>query len=192
MMEPGCQGCRERDARIAYLEQVVAELLERDRRREAEYRELETKYQVLQAQYRQLETKCRELETRPGVNASNSSLPPSANPPDASPPVVKKRTDRKPGHPPHLRQRLPLERNTQPIHHYYPSTCEGCRHALPGADVAEPRWHQVVELPPRLVDVTEHQAHSRRCPRCGEVTWAEFPAAVRAHVFGPRLGAVMS
>jgi len=66
---------------------------------------------------------------------------------------------------------------------------------LPGAsgvDVAEPRWHQVVELPQRLVDVTEHQAHVRRCPACGEVTWAEFPADVRAHVFGPRLGAVMS
>ncbi len=29
-------------------------------------------------------------------------------------------------------------------------------------------------------------------PVCGEVTWAEFPSDVRAHVFGPRLGAVMS
>jgi len=125
MLEPVCQGCRERDARIAYLEQVVAELLERDRRREAEYCELESKYQVLQAQYRQLEQKYRDLETRLGVNASNSSLPPSANPPGAPPPVVKKPTGRQPGgqpgHPPHLRQRLPAERLTQPIHHYYPS-----------------------------------------------------------------------
>ena len=199
MAEPVCQGCRERDARIAHLEQVVAEFLERGRQREAEYRELESRFQLLDARYRLLETKCRELETRLGVNASNSSLPPSSNPPGAAPPVVKKRTGRKPGgqpgHPPHLRQRLPAERLTQPVRHYYPSTCECCQHALPGesaADVTEPRWHQVVELPPRLVDVTEHQAHGRRCPRCDAVTWAEFPADVRAHVFGPRLGAVMS
>ena len=121
MAELVCQGCRQRDERIAYLEQVVAELLERDRRREADYRELEARYQLLQAQYRQLEQKCRDLETRLGVNASNSSLPPSANPPGASPPVVKKSTGRKPGgqpgHPPRLRQRLPAERLTRPIQH---------------------------------------------------------------------------
>ena len=199
MLEAVCQGCRERDARIAYLEQVVAELLERHQRLETQYRELEGRHQLLQAQYRQLEERCRDLEARLGVNASNSSLPPSANPPGAPPPVVKKRTGRppggQPGHPPHLRQRLPAERLTQAIQHYYPSTCEGCQHALPGAsgvDVAEPRWHQVVELPPRLVEVTEHQAHGRRCPSCGEVTWAKFPSEIHAHVFGPRLGAVMS
>jgi transposase len=199
MLEPVCHGCREREARIAQLEQVVAELIERHQRLETQYRELESRHQLLQAQYRQLEMKCRELEGRLGVNASNSSLPPSANPPGAPPPVVKKPTGRKPGgqpgHPPHLRQRLPAERLTQPIQHYYPSTCACCQHALPGesgVDVAKPRWHQVVELPERLVDVTEHQAHGRRCSSCGAVTWAEFPAAVRAHVFGPRLGAVMS
>lgn len=199
MLEPVCQGCRERDARIAYLEQVVAELIERNRRLETQYRELESRHQLLQAQYRHLEERCRELEARLGVNASNSSLPPSANPPGAPPPVVKKPTGRKPGgqpgHPPHLRKRLPPERLTQLTQHYYPSTCACCRHALLGAsgvDVAEPRWHQTVELPLKLVDVTEHQAHGRQCPRCGQVTWAEFPADVRAHVFGPRLGAVMS
>jgi len=61
-----------------------------------------------------------------------------------------------------------------------------------GEDIAEPLWHQVVELPESLVDVTEHQAHGRRCPRCHAVTWAEIPSEVRAHVFGPRLGAVLS
>jgi transposase len=199
MKEPVCQGCRERDVRIAYLEQVVAELIERNQRLETQYRELEARHQLLQAQYRHLEERCRDLETRLGVNASNSSLPPSANPPGAPPPVVKKPTGRKPGgqpgHPPHLRQRLLPERLTKPIEHYYPSTCACCQHALPGVsgvDVAEPRWRQVVELPEILVDVTEHQAHGRECSHCGAVTWAEMPEHVRAHVFGPRLGAVMS
>jgi transposase len=55
MAEPTCPGCRERDAVIAPLLQRVA----------------------------QLERRVAELEGRLGRDASNSSLPPSANPPGA-------------------------------------------------------------------------------------------------------------
>ncbi len=170
-MERACQGCRERDARIAQLEQQLAAVLKR----------------------------VADLEERLGRNSSNSSVPPSANPPDAPPPVVKKRTGRKPGgqpgHEPHLRQRLPVERLTQPTQHYLPSMCEACHEDLaerPGPDDPEPRWHQVVELPAIQVEVTEHLAHGRECDGCGHVTWAEIPEAVRAHVFGPRLAATIT
>src|SRR5947208_15323855 len=105
-MEPQCQGCRERDARIARLEEQVAELLAR----------------------------VRELEARLGQNSSNSSIPPSANPPQAPPPVVKKPTGRKPGgqpgHPPHLRARLPVDRLTEPTVDYWPERCDACDHPL--------------------------------------------------------------
>src|SRR5207244_4245189 len=81
-----CPGCQQRDA-------VIAELL----RRVAE-----------------LEATVRDLQGRLGVNAANSSLPPSANPPDAPKPVVKAPTGRRPGgqpgHPPRLRRRLPPDR----------------------------------------------------------------------------------
>jgi len=170
-MEPTCQGCRERDARIAELERQVASLLER----------------------------IAALEEQLGRNACNSSVPPSANPPDAPKPVVKTATGRKPGgqpgHPAHLRQRLPADRLTQPTQHYLPALCEYCHEDLPvrpGPDDPEPRWHQVVELPPLPVEVTEHLAHGRECPGCGHVTWAEFPEAVRANVFGPRLAAAVT
>ena len=56
----------------------------------------------------------------------------------------------------------------------------------------EPRWHQVVELPPIVVDVTEHQAHGRRCPDCQHLTWGTIPSEVRRHRIGSRLGAVVS
>src|SRR5471032_2087852 len=106
MMGPDCQGCRERDARIAQLEQLVAELTRR-------LHDLETRY--------------RDLEARLGQNASNSSIPPSANPPQAPAPVVKKPTGRKPGgqpgHTAHLRTRLPAERLTEPTVHYMPEIC---------------------------------------------------------------------
>lgn len=140
----------------------------------------------------------RELEAQLGRNASNSSIPPSANPPQAPPPVVKKKTGRKPGgqpgHQAHLRARLPVERLTEPTVHYVPEVCEACQHKLPakpGPDDPEPRWHQTVELPEIPVQITEYQAHARTCS-CGHVTWAKIPKEIRAHVCGPRLTATMS
>lgn len=146
-----------------------------------------------------LEAHVRELEARLGQNASNSSLPPSANPPQAPPPVQKKPTGRKPGgqpgHQAHLRARLPAERVTAPIVHYVPAICETCHNDLPAAPAAddpEPRWHQVVELPEIPVQVTEYQAHARTCGKCGRRTWAQIPQDIRAHVCGPRLTATLS
>lgn len=147
----------------------------------------------------ELEARLREMESRLGRNASNSSIPPSANPPDAPPPVRKKATGRKPGgqpgHTAYLRVRLPAERLTEPTTHYLPEICEVCHDdlpAVPGPDDPEPHWHQVVELPEIPVQVTEYQAHGRSCANCGQVTWAKIPENIRAHVCGPRLTATMS
>src|SRR3954452_25422239 len=86
------------------------------------------------ARIAELERRVAELEARLGTNASNSSLPPSANPPGAPKPVTKKRTGRKPGgqpgHPAYLRRRLPRERLTRTIP-FVPSHCERCHEPLP-------------------------------------------------------------
>jgi transposase len=147
----------------------------------------------------ELEARIRDLEARLGQNASNSSIPPSANPPQAPPPVRKQPTGRKPGgqpgHTAHLRERLPPERLTETTIHYLPDICEACQDDLPcasGPDDPEPRWHQVIELPEIPVQVTEYQAHGRTCANCGHVTWAKIPQEIRAHVCGPRLTATMS
>ena len=164
MDEPACAGCRELLKRLA-----------------------------------QLEARIRELEAQLGRNASNSSLPPSANPPQAPPPVRKQPTGRKPGgqpgHSAFVRVRLPPERLTEPIYHYVPACCAACQDdlpAAPGPDDPEPRWHQVVELPELPVQVTEYQAHGRTCAQCGQVTWAQIPETIRAHVCGPRLTATVT
>src|SRR5947209_16102350 len=82
----------------------------------------------------ELDARIRDLEARLGQNASNSSLPPSANPPHAPSPVRKKPTGRKPGgqpgHTAHLRARLPAERLTEPTVHYWPDLCESCHDDL--------------------------------------------------------------
>src|SRR3984893_10428747 len=147
----------------------------------------------------ELETRILELEAQLGRNASNSSIPPSANPPHAPPPVRRQPTGRKPGgqpgHDAHLREGLPPQRRTAPIVHYLPDICAACQDDLPcvpGPDDPAPRWHQVVEVPALPVHVTEHQAHARTCRNCGQVTWATIPNEVRDRVCGPRLTATMA
>src|SRR5947209_2346343 len=105
----------------------------------------------------ELEALVRQLQARLGVNATNSSIPPSANPPQAPKPVVKTPTGRspggQPGHPGHQRVRLPAEQLKETIH-FVPEVCEHCQAALPAepaADNPEPWWQQVAELPSRLV-----------------------------------------
>jgi len=146
----------------------------------------------------ELEALVRDLQQRLGANASNSSLPPSANPPAAPKPVTKQRTGRKPGgqpgHPPRLRQLLPPERVTR-THHFRPARCRGCHAPLPaGAGPADPApvRFQVIDLPDVAAVVTEYQGHARSCPACGAVTRAAVPAAIRAHAVGPRLTATLS
>jgi transposase len=170
MDAPVCPGCRERDARIAELERRVAEL----------------------------EAQVRELLARLGRNASNSSLPPSANPPGAPAPVQKKKSKRQrgaqPGHPPHLRQLLPPERVRKTVR-FVPKHCQQCQAALPeqaGPHDPPPARFQVAELPALTAEITEYQGHARTCPACGFLTRRAIPAEIRAHSCGPRLTATLS
>lgn len=163
MPEPECQGCRELQGRVAELEVLV-----------------------------------RELQAQLGINATNSSMPPSANPAAAPKPVVKKPTGRKPGgqpgHPAHERVRVAVDQLKETIR-FVPQVCKHCQAKLPadpGVDDPEPVWHQVAELPPRLVEVTEYQAHARNCRECGLLTWEKIPDDVRACGYGPRLTALVS
>jgi transposase len=89
---------------------------------------------------------------------------------------------------------LPAHRVNKIVDHR-PEICTNCQTPLPvdaGPGDPEPSWHQVAELPKLAAIVTEHRAHSRTCPCCGLVNRAAVPAAVRAHVIGPRLAATMS
>lgn len=174
---PLCSGCRQRDRRIAELERQSARK---------------------DATIAQLKAQQRQVKTRTQPNASNSSVPPSANPVDAPKPVVKKPTGRspggQPGHPGHTRERLPAKRVNHVVP-FVPTTCDHCAAPLsvqPGPDDPESTWHQVAELPEIIATITEYQGHARICACCGRVTRAKIPDAIREHAFGPRLAAVLA
>jgi transposase len=138
------------------------------------------------------------LEARLGINAGNSSTPPSANPLGAPPPVKKKKSKRRrggqPGHPPHLKRLLPPERVTR-FETILPEVCGGCRQPLrpqAAAGDPEPKRFQVVEIQPTPIEVIEYQAEGRACPGCGTTTHATVPATIRQHSIGPRLTATLS
>jgi transposase len=165
-----CPGCLERDVRIAVLERRVAEL----------------------------ETLVRDLTARLGANATNSSVPPSANPPGAPKPVARKPTGKKAGaqpeHPAHLKRRLPPQR-VNCIVPFVPTHCDRCREPLPseaGPEDPEPSWHQVAELPVMAARVTEYQGHYRICPCCGALNHAPIPQEFKGTSVGPRLAATLS
>jgi transposase len=77
---------------------------------------------------------------------------------------------------------------------HWPDRCESCAHAFgkrERVDAAEPGRHQVAELPPIAVRVTEHRLHSVCCPICAAQTRVELPPELPRSAFGPRLQAAV-
>ena len=145
-----------------------------------------------------MEQRIGDLEARLNTNSTNSSVPPSANPLDAPKPVSKKKSKRRrggqPGHPPHLKPLLPLERVDE-IVIFRPTQCEHCHADLPTTPTSadpEPTRFQTIEVPPIVSVVTEYQGQACTCPACGEVTRAVIPPGIRAHSVGPRLTGISS
>lgn len=145
------------------------------------------------AQVDDLKAEIAELRERLGQNSSNSSRPPSSDPPSYKPRPPREPKGRKrggqPGHQGHKRRLLPAEEVSHVID-LKPKKCMRCGQRLHGADPQAER-HQVSEVPPVRVEVTEYRRHSLRCPTCGAVTQANWPAGVARTSFGPRAQAIV-
>jgi transposase len=141
-----------------------------------------------------LQQQVAQLTERLNQNSTNSSQPPSSDPPHLKRRPPKESSGRqqggKPGHARRQRPLVPPER-VQQIIPLKPSACRRCGHALYGED-AQPRRHQVAEIPPLQPEVTEYRLHRLSCSSCGTRTCASLPAGVPAGAFGPRLQAVLA
>lgn len=169
--QTGCPECAKRDARIAELERIVSELLERVRELEAEL-------------------------AKAKKNSSNSSKPPSSD--IVAPKKGSKKPGRpkkrkrggQPGHQRHLREPFsPDEIDDHWIWGY--EKCPCCGGEL--IDAEEPsRSLQHVELPSVPVGIEQHDSHAQHCSNCNRKFVAQFPEELRkAGLIGPRLTALV-
>jgi transposase len=182
-------------ANLAGMERAEAEAI-LDGDREAAVALLLRVGELIEANER-LEARVAELERRLSRSSRNSSLPPSQDPPWTPPRPGTRGSGRKqggqPGHEGRHRALLAPEQVDEVIEHW-PQRCHSCAHEfgeLERVEVAQPWRHQVAELPPIAVRVTEHRLHRVRCPRCEAQTRAEFPRGVPRSAFGPRLQAAV-
>lgn len=148
----------------------------------------------LEQQIAELTQQVQNLTARLDQNSTNSSKPPSTDPigvkrKPPSPPSKKRRGGQK-GHPRRMRALVPPERVAS-VTECKPVKCRRCGHGLSGED-AEPRRHQVAELPPIEPEVHEYRLHRLCCPHCHTVTSGTLPDGVPSTAFGPRLHAVLS
>src|SRR5665648_720871 len=146
---------------------------------------------------RRLEIRVADLEERLNRNSRNSSLPPSQDPPSAPPRPRQAASGRMAGlgagPPGRGRPLRPIEAVDELIDHW-PERC-ACGHRFSETErcpVGKPARHQVAELPPTAVLLSEHRLQRLRCPECGATARAALPAGVPPGAFGPRLQAAVA
>ncbi len=177
------------DTVVALVERVVGTLAEQVERVTAWVTVMEAEHRALRSDNAALRAENEELRGRLGTDSHNSSKPPSSDGPGVKPHPTSRRepSGRKPGgQPGHVGQTLRQVETPDVIVVHPPIDCRGCGQNLDAAWVVRRERRQVRELPPVRVQVTEHQAETRRCGSCGVETSGQFPVGVDAPVqYGP-------
>ncbi len=154
---------------------------------------LSARLEAQDAQLVALAERVEELERRLRRDSSSSSLPPSHDPPWLGKRGRARGTGRKaggqPGHTGHGRSPFPMEQVTEVVEHW-PKRCS-CGHIFREEEhgsAGAPARHQVAELPPLAVEISEHRLRRLCCPDCGRTVRAELPAGApdrgKAHLHG--------
>jgi transposase len=170
--------------------------------------DLARRFDELSAVSARLEERVRRLEAQTRSDSRNSSVAPSADPPKTR---QQRRAEARAkakellakggggkaggqaGHRGSGRKLAPEDQVDEFVDHY-PERCGGCGHEFEESEVVasrRPGRHQVAELPPIAVIVTEHRTHRLRCPGCKTKTAGVLPAGVAGSAFGPRLQAAV-
>jgi transposase len=166
-------------ARITRLEEELAGKVQQVHQLDLAVRELnkqlkEARRQTRQAQERHLAHLMKD--------SHNSSLPPSQDRRKRTR-SLRERSGRKPGgQVGHTGTTLGFVEKPDRLVIHVPQSCHLCGSSLVESQVALTERRQVHDLPPQKIEVTEHQAQTKVCRRCGAENRAEFPAGLKAPV----------
>ena len=149
----------------------------------------------LACQVQQLEQTVKRLENQLAKNSTNSSLPPSSDwRQKPRPRSLRKKTGKKPGgQRGHTGQTLQMRDAPDQIESHHLFTCPNCCEDLSQVAPKGYKRRQVFDVPPVSLLCTEHQAEIKQCPRCEQISMADFPPQVSQPVqYGPRIVAQVS
>lgn len=150
--------------------------------------------EALFAELQRLRERVQALEEQLAQNSENSHKPPSSDglkkrPRSTS--LRQKSGKKRGGQEGHSGTTLRQVENPDRIQVHRVDRCEHCDSSLAKVPATQHEKRQVFDLPPRLVEVTEHQAEIKICPYCQESTRAAFPKEVtRQAEYGSRMKAV--
>lgn len=128
-------------------------------------------------------------------NSSTSSKPPSSDivkPQKADKTEVPRKIGGQKGHTGTTHQPVSVQAVNQ-IEEYDIKVCSVCNQDVLPERVGNPIIHQVVEIPAKLITITEHRSYGHLCPNCHKVVYAPFPEQIIPHqLCGPRLQALIA
>jgi transposase len=155
--------------------------------------ELEALVAQLRQQVTALLVENQELRGQVAKDSHNSHKPPTSDGLQRRPRSQRQKSGRKSGGQlGHRGETLPLVATPDEVVTHQPTACAHCQTALEGMAPQAVERRQVLDLPPVRLHVSEHRSAHVRCPACGRVAEAAFPAEVPSRIqYGPRLRALV-
>lgn len=155
---------------------------------------IEKLFAAFNAEIAQLKERVQTLEDQLAQDSHNSHKPPSS---DGPKPRIRTKSLRKStgkkvgGQIGHKGTTLkPVDNPDHKVVHRA-ERCQHCDYPLAGIATRAYDKRQVFDIPPKLLEVTEHQAEIKKCPHCHQQSFAIFPEEVTHLVqYGPRLKAI--
>lgn len=135
---------------------------------------------LIQRMFVALAERIEKLEDQLAKNSSNSGKPPSRDGYEKpAPKSRRKRSGKKSGgQMGHLGSTLKMVAKADKFEVHSVDCCASCNANLKREKVVEVEKRQVFDLPEIRIQVTEHQAEVKICPKCQESTKASFPPGV--------------
>jgi transposase len=146
----------------------------------------------MQHELKRLSEQVQALQEQLKKDSHNSHLPPSSDRFHRQPKSLRKSNGKKPGgQSGHAGSTLMQSQTPDVVMRHSVEQCKHCQQDLREVESVQVDRRQVIDLPPKRLVITEHQAECKVCPVCQQVTQADFPKDVRAPVqYGAAFGAV--